>query len=244
MGARLTSLLVALVALLLSATAAAVETPPAPTSWVTDEVGVMSEAARADLAARLRAYEQQSGHQVVVWIGRTSGDLGVEEFAVRAFEAWKLGREGLDDGVALFVFVDDRKVRIEVGYGLEDRLTDLRASRIIRETIVPGIVAGDFDLAIRSGVEAIVDTIEGQAGALPAGSQTIRGPPEAPERGISTFWLVVVGLGFLVLLVTNPRLALFFLWSMAGRHGGGGMGGGGFGGGGGRSGGGGATGGW
>ena len=249
MRARLIVLLLALLALLVPARAGAAEIPPAPTRWVTDAAGVMSEAARADLDARLAAYEEQSGHQVVAWIGRTSGEMSPEEFAVRAFEAWKVGSDELDDGVVLFVFVDDRKVRIEVGYGLEDRVTDLQASQIIRGAIVPSIVAGDFDLAIRSGAEAIADTIEGRPNALPAGTSTARGPPPEPARPgwASKIWMLVLGLAFLVLLITHPRLALLFLWSMAGRgggFGGGGFGGGGFGGGGGRSGGGGATGGW
>lgn len=250
MAARLSWLLLTLVALLVSARASAAEIPPAPTRWVTDTAGVMSEAARADLDARLQAYEAQTGHQVVVWIGRTS-ELPIEELAVRAFEAWKIGREKLDDGVALFVLVDDRKLRIEVGYGLEDRVTDLQASRIIRDAIVPRLAAGDFDLAITSGVEAIASAIEGRPDALPPGSATVRGPPPEPtERSwASKIGMIVLGLAFLVLLITNPRLALLFLWSMAGRHGGGGFGGGGFGGGGfggggGRSGGGGASGGW
>jgi uncharacterized protein len=253
MSARLVWLLAALLALLVAAPVSAAEIPPSPTRRVTDDAGVLSPATRDDLEARLQAYERESGHQVLVWIGRTSGDATIEDFAVRAFEAWKIGRAGLDDGLALFVLVEDRKVRIEVGYGLEDRVTDLEAARIIRDTIVPAIGAGDFDLAIRSGVESIADTIEGRPDALPAGSGSIRGPPpEAPARGwLSNIWVLLLGLAFLVLLVTHPRLALLLLWSLAARRGGGGFGGGGgmggfsgFSGGGGRSGGGGATGGW
>lgn len=252
MAARFLAVLFALVAWSTAAWARAADVPAAPTDYVTDAAGAMSAGAREALDARLRAYEKKSGHQIVVWIGRTSGDASIEEFAVRAFEAWKIGRKGLDDGVALFVLVDDRKVRIEVGYGLEDRLTDLQSGRIIREAIVPAIARGDFDTAIVSGVERIADTIEGEAGALP-GASTIRGPPpRASERGLGSWlWIVVLGAAFLLLAITHPRLALLLLWSMAGR-GGGGFGGfsgggggfGGFSGGGGRSGGGGATGGW
>jgi uncharacterized protein len=245
-------LLLAVWALLWSSAAPAADVPSAPTEHVTDRVGVLSTAEREDLGARLRAYEQETGHQVVVWIDRTSGTTSTEEFAVRAFEAWKIGRKGLDDGVALFVFVDDRKVRIEVGYGLEDRVTDLVASRIIRDAIVPRIVAGEWDGAVRAGVEELADTIEGREDALPAGSLRERGPPPTQDQGGWGSWILMIalGIGFLVLLVTRPQLALLLLWSFAGRGGhrhgglGGGLSGGGFSGGGGRSGGGGATGSW
>lgn len=173
---------------------------------------------------------------------------------MRAFESWKVGRAGPDDGIALFVLVDDRKVRIEVGYGLEDRVTDLVASRIIRDVVVPRIVSTDFDGAIRSGVESIVDEIEGQPDSLAAGTAQIPGPPaEDEESGWgSTIVMGVAGLAFLILLFTRPQLAFFLMASLLGRGGGrraggggfSGGGGGGFSGGGGRSGGGGASGGW
>ena len=221
--------------------------PPAPERWVTDTAGVLSAVERDDLDARLQAYEQQTGHQVIVWVGRTAGEGSVEDFAVRAFEAWKVGRAGEDDGVALFVLVDDRKVRIEVGYGLEDRVTDLAAARIIRDAIVPRIVDGDFDGAIRGGTEGIVDTIEGREGALPLGTTTARAPDDGEGVGVgSTIATALLGLVILILFIRRPSLGLFVLGSMLGRGGGGGRrgGGGGFSGGGGRSGGGGATGGW
>lgn len=235
-----------LFALTFALDASAANVPPAPQRWVTDDVGVLSAVERDDLDARLQAYEQQTGHQLVVWIGRTTGDEPIEDFAVRAFQAWKVGRAGEDDGVALFVLVDDRKVRIEVGYGLEDRVTDAAASRIIREAIVPRIAENDFDAAIRSGSEAIADTIEGREGALPAGATSSRGPPAEDESStVGSIGAALLGLLLLVLFLRRPTLGLFVLGSMFGRGGGGRHGGGGgFSGGGGRSGGGGATGGW
>jgi uncharacterized protein len=217
---------------------------------VTDEAGVVSADVRRSLSERLARYERESGHQVIVWIGRSSGDQSIEQFAVDAFEAWGVGNDKLGDGLALFVLVEDRKLRVEVGYGLEPTVTDLLSDRIIRETIVPRIEAGDWDGAIVGGTEALVDTVEGRPGALGGATQLReRGPPQ--RRDVSTaeiVVMVVLGIGFLILLVTNPRLALWLLF-LIGRGGGGGFrGGGGLGGGfrgrGGRSGGGGATGGW
>jgi uncharacterized protein len=221
--------------------------PPTPTSHVTDEAGVLSPEARESLARRLVAYESDSGHQIVVWIGRTTGGVPIEEFAVEAFEQWKIGRSDLDDGLALFVMVEDRALRVEVGYGLEPTVTDLLASRVIRSIMLPRIEEGDWDAAIVGGVEALVDTIEGKPASLPA-------DPGGPEAGrpVKKFnvWksaaLIIGIVVFLILLVTNPRLALGLLVLIGhglGRGRDGGFGGG-FGGMGGSSGGGGATGRW
>jgi uncharacterized protein len=232
----------------------AADLPPAPTAWVTDNAGFLSEVARSSLDGRLSAYAQTSGHQIVVWIGATTGDLSLEDFAARAFEKWRVGRKGIDDGLVLFVFADDRKVRIEVGYGLEGKLPDVVASRIIRETIVPRIRSGDRDGAVTVAVEQIVDRLEGKlppALAPPA--------PGHPAPQISIAQAIVFGIVLLLVIgfvVTHPSLAALIFMSMisgnrgrrggfgGGGFGGGGFGGGGFSGGGGRSGGGGASGSW
>jgi uncharacterized protein len=183
-----------------------------------------------------------------VWIAPTIGEASIEDFAVRSFEAWRVGRKGIDDGLILFVFPQDRLLRIEVGYGLEDRVPDAIASRIVREVITPRLQAGEPDGAIRDGVVAIVAAIEGKAWSPPP---TSRGAPprRSVERREVTFGQMilfgVLGVGFLFLLATNPTLAIYLLLSVLGGGGrGGGFGGGGFSGGGGRSGGGGATGSW
>jgi len=224
----------------LSVVVAAASIPPAPTRWVEDRVGFLSPAARAALDVRLEAYERATGHQVVVWIGKTIEGAPLDDWAVRTFAAWKVGRKGLDDGIAVFVLADDRKIDIEVGYGLEDKVPDAIASRIIREVMAPRLRAGDRDGAVTAGVDALLASIEGKpwAGA-PATT-----PPAARGRSLVTWILGGIGLiAFLIFAVTHPRMAMFMLWTiMAGGRGGGG--GGGFGGGGGRSGGGGARGGW
>ncbi len=236
----------------LVASAAAADAPAAPVRWVTDSAGFLSEGARDELDGRLEAYERQSGHHVLVWIGRTTGDVPLEDFTVRAFAAWKVGRSGFDDGLVLFVFSDDHTLRVEVGYGLEGQVPDAIASRIIRETIAPRIRSGDRDGAIRAGVAALIRAIEGHADSEPAaGPADDRAPPpreSARAPGIGQMILVgIVVVGFLILLATNPSLALYLLSSIlsGGRGGGGGGGGdGGYSGGGGRSGGGGASGSW
>ena len=234
--------------------------PPPPTRWVTDNAAFLSEAARAALDRRLEAYEQKTGHQVIVWIGTTLNGVPIEDFTVHAFEKWRVGRKGSDDGLALFVFSQDRRMRIEVGYGLEDRVPDAIASRIINNTIGPRLKSGDRDAALTEGVEAILAAIEGGTAAGATSAETgpaasaqppERGPPHRQQATLGQIILfAIVGLVFLVILVTHPRLALWILFNMlmnSGRGGGGGFGGSGgssFSGGGGRSGGGGASGSW
>ncbi|MDC3957337.1 TPM domain-containing protein [Polyangium jinanense] len=216
--------------------------PPAPTRHVTDTVGFLSPETRNRLDERLEQYERQTGHQVVVWIGDTIGDAALEDWAVRTFEAWGVGRKGLDDGLVMFVLAKDRKIDIEVGYGLEDRVPDAIASRVIREVMAPRLQAGDPNGAVDAGVSALLEAIEGHA-FVPAPGPTTQ--PEA-RRGHELIWLGIVAAVFLVLFAVNPSLALTILWFImrGGRGGGGGGDGGGFSGGGGRSGGGGARGGW
>jgi uncharacterized protein len=226
--------------------------PPPPIRWVTDEVSFLSGDTRENLDARLETYERQTGHQFLVWIGRTTGGVPIEDFSVRAFEAWRVGRKGLDDGLVLFLFSEDRLVRIEVGYGLEGQIPDAIASRIIREAIVPRIQAGDHDGAVEAGVQALTAAAEGRAVApdtSAVGRSADRSPPSEQSRPVSLGQKVLVTLVvvfFLILFITHPSFAVYLLFTMLSGSGGGSGSRGGrrYAGGGGRSGGGGATGSW
>jgi uncharacterized protein len=237
-------------------------TPPSPTRFVTDGAGFLSAPVRDELEQRLARYERDTGHQVLLWIGQTTEGEPIESWAVRAFAAWRVGRKGLDDGVALFILAADRRVRIEVGYGLEDRLPDAIAARIIGDQIVPRLRAGDRNGAARAGVNGILAAVGGEAGAPRDAARTPAAHPEITRGRLIVYGLLaLLVLGF---LVTHPTLALLLLQTIAsspgrgrgdwggggswggGSWGGGGEfgGGGGFSGGGGRSGGGGASGSW
>lgn len=223
--------------------------PPPPDRWVTDSVGFLSPEASAALETRLEASARLSGNQILVWIGDSTGDTPTEDWTVRAFERWRVGQKGLDNGLVLFVFAGDRKARVEVGYGLEDRVPDVIASRVIREVVVPRIQTGDHDGAVAAGVGALLEAIgvpPATAAERPAPAADGRGrPAQGPSPGQIVLF-VVLGIGFVILFITNPTLAMYLLISIlsGGRGGGFGGGGGGFSGGGGRSGGGGATGSW
>ncbi len=215
--------------------------PPAPSRWVEDRAAFLSPATRDAIDRKLEGYERATGHQVVVYIDKTLGGAALDDWAVRTFQAWKIGRKGYDDGIAMFIFSDDRKIDIEVGYGLEDKVPDAVASRIIREVMTPKLQTGDRDGAVTAGVDAILTSIEGKpwTGTAPPGATKTPDWPTWIGGGL----LLLV---FLIILVINPRAAGTFLWMLFWRGGGGGFGGGGggFEGGGGRSGGGGARGGW
>src|SRR5215468_5126751 len=148
---------------LLAALAAATQAPipPPPVRHVTDNVGFLSAETAASLDERLEGYERQTGHQILVWIGDTIGDYPLDDWAVKTFAAWKVGRKREDDGLVLFILAKDRKMDIEVGYGLEDRVPDARAKQIISDTIAPLLGAGKNDDAIAAGADAILTAIEG-----------------------------------------------------------------------------------
>lgn len=228
--------------------------PPSPTTWVTDTAGLLSAATRDALEQRLSKYNAATGHQVIVWIGTTTGDAPLEEWTIRAFTKWKVGRKNLDDGLALFMFTQDRKVRIEVGYGLEGVVTDAIASEIIRNEIVPRMRSGDADGAVTAGVNALLMTMGGEQGAPP---KQYGGSSGADYIGflsiaffIFVFFLIISSIvwrsGRHYTLGSGP--IIFGGWGSGGwsggSSGGGGGGFGGFSGGGGGGGGGGASGGW
>jgi uncharacterized protein len=242
--------LVGLAALLscLGALAAGFHPPAAPTRWVTDTAGLLSEATRRTLDARLQRYEQDTSHQVIIWIGGTPGDVPLEEWAARTFQAWGIGRKGHDDGVAVFVFAQTRQLRIEVGYGLEAVVPDALASRIIEEEALPRLRAGDPDAAMSATITALLRTLGGETSPPPPSDTYVQPAPELTPGQMIV--LGVVGILVLLFVITHPRLAFFLLLQLlrgagSNRRHGGGMGSGGlFRGRGGRSGGGGASGSW
>src|SRR5215831_16208621 len=152
--------------------------PPAPTQWVTDTANFMSSGAAQALNGRLEQYEHSTGHQLIVYIGQTTGDAPIDDWAVRAFAKWKIGRKGIDDGLVLFIMAADRKLRFEVGYGLEPVVPDAIASRIINEVIVPRIQAGDRDGAVTAGMDGVMMVIGG--GGVPAEPRRDNGRNERP----------------------------------------------------------------
>jgi uncharacterized protein len=196
--------------------AADIQIPSSPSRWATDTAGFLSAGALDALDQKLEAYAQQTGHQVIVYIGGTTGGYPIEEFAVKAFEAWKVGRQGLDDGLALFIMAEDRAVRIEVGYGLESIVPDITAGRIVNDILIPKVRAGDADGAVSDAVSAIIAAISGEP------------VPAAPRPGRSSARTIFIIFGiiiFAMLFITSPSLALWLLVNIlgGGSHGSGGV---------------------
>jgi uncharacterized protein len=240
--------------------------PPAPTQYMTDYAHVLSPGTVSRLNQQLEEFERKTSSQVVVAVfPKLPPDTTVEEFAVQAFQAWKIGQKGKDNGVGLFVFVQDRRMRFEVGYGLEGALPDALAKRIIDEEIRPQFQRGDFNGGISAGVQAVLQAIQGEYRGT--GRTVARGRGHGGRGSPVVVFLVIIFLIFLA-SVRRRRGTVFHRggrtywgpwgggWSGGGWSGGSGggwsgggggggwSGGGGFSGGGGRSGGGGASGGW
>ena len=148
-------------ALALSLCAAAADVPPLK-SRVTDLTGTLATDQRAGLEAKLADFEASKGSQIAVLIVPTTQPEAVEQYSIRVFDQWKLGRKGVDDGILLLVAKDDRKLRIEVGRGLEGVLPDAAAKRIVAEIIAPRFREGDFYGGIAAGVDRLMRTIEGE----------------------------------------------------------------------------------
>jgi len=193
-----------------AALAADFAVPPRPQTEVVDAAGALSADARLGLESELESFESKTGHHVIVYIGQTTGDVPLETWTAQTAQTWRVGQKGKDDGAVLFLFMQDHKVRIEVGYGLESSLTDANASQIIENTIVPRMKSGDTDGAVTAGVAAILTTITPNYQALQA-------PPQDDSEG-SANPLIFVGVilfvaivGFLIFMQVYTSLRYGYL---------------------------------
>ena len=138
---------------------------------VVDQTGTLSSGDIASLTQTLKNLETRKGSQVAVLIVPTTQPETIEQYSLRVAEAWKIGRKKIDDGALLVVAKNDRKLRIEVGYGLEGALNDVTAKRIIDEIITPKFRDGDFAGGISAGVGRIIGVIDGEPLPAPAPRQ-------------------------------------------------------------------------
>jgi uncharacterized protein len=143
------------------AATAEVAVPPL-SGRVVDQTVTLSDSEIASLDATLKEFEARKGSQIAVLIVPTTAPEAIEQYSIRVAEAWKIGRKKIDDGAILVVAKNDRKLRIEVGYGLEGALNDVTAKRIIDEIITPKFRSGDFAGGISSGVDQIIRVVDGE----------------------------------------------------------------------------------
>ena len=161
---------------------------PALTERVTDLTGTLSAEDRAGLTASLTALEKDKGAQIAIVLLPTTQPESIEQFGIRLAEAWKIGRKGVDDGVIVIVAKDDRRMRIEVGYGLEGAIPDAIAKRIVAEQMAPRFREGDFAGGLRATVATLDKVIRGEP--LPA--PVVQTAPSGADSGDALTFLLIV----------------------------------------------------
>ena len=231
--------------------------PERPPNYVVDLAGIVDDATENRLNGYLQELEQKTTAQLVILTIKSLEGESIEDFSIEiAHDKWKLGQKGKDNGVLFLISLNDRKYRIEVGYGLEGMLPDSLVGSLGRNILVPFFKKGDYSNGIFAAALAMANEIASDSGVKINGMPTIKpGIQQTGKDKPASLFNTIVGIVMLfillVMFIKNPRLflLLFLFSSMGGRTGSwGGGGGGGFGGfgggGGGGFGGGGASGGW
>lgn len=137
--------------------------PPRPAQYVTDSAGVLDAARARALNEKLAEFERRTSDQVLVYIApELPAGTTLEEMGAEAIKTWGVGQKGKDNGAILFLFINDRKMRIEVGYGLEGALTDAKSKDILSTVLKPHLKDGDYTGAVEDGTNAILATIAGE----------------------------------------------------------------------------------
>ena len=218
---------------------------PALTGRVVDTAQMIDPVVREQLTQQLQALEQTSGDQIVVVTVPDLQGLPIEDYGYQLGRHWGIGQKGKDNGALLIVSRDERKLRIEVGYGLEGVLTDAQSWVIINQVIAPAFKTGNYSKGISDGVAAMLQVVGGDPLAVPAHVADANFAKDNPAFSIGMFVLLLIVLWLCNRMGLPVGAILLAILSSSGRGGGGGGGGGGgFRGGGGGFGGGGASGGW
>jgi uncharacterized protein len=176
---------------------------PELSSRVTDTTGTLSSAEQAQLEQKLAAFEAKKGSQIAVLIVPTVQPEDIAQYSIRVVEKWKIGREKVDDGVLVLIAKEDRKLRIEVGYGLEGAIPDLYAKRIISEVISPKFKQGDFYGGLDSGVDKIIGLVDGEPLPEP-------GTPEFSGMGVMDILPILLFGGLITGLILRSIFGTFF----------------------------------
>jgi len=210
-----------------------------PSSYVVDEAGIIDESIKKKLAGHLQELEQKTGSQMIVLTVPTTGEIPIEMFALDMAEKWKLGQKDRDNGLLMIIAVNDRKYRIEVGYGLESVVPDSLAGTVARKYLVPRFQAGDYSKGIYETAVVIMSTIAKAYGAELTGMPALQSSPSPAKRSPFGSLLSFLFFLFIISSLMNRRSRGLFgglllgsmmgnAWS-GGSHRSGGFGGGGFG---------------
>lgn len=235
--------------------------PPSPHTYLQDETGTIPAESRQKVETLLSEHDRATGDQIVFTVFRSLGDRDLVDWTNKIFQHWAIGKRGQDTGVLLALYMEERKIRIEVGYGLEDRITDAKSKEIIEDDLRPSLKEGDPGVALEKAAVSILRLLEsplvtnGRVEAIYGEKISRIQEPSGNRKGLPIAQIFLLIMVVLSILRARARDTLFgsfgsrsrrrgFMWGGGGFGGGGFGGGGGFSGGGGRSGGGGASGGW
>jgi uncharacterized protein len=174
---------------------------PDISGYVTDETGTLDQQEARTLETKLQNLEETKGSQIIILLIPSTYPEEIEQFGIRVADTLKIGREGIDDGVILIIAKDDRKVRIEVGYGLEGAIPDAYAKRIIEQIIIPDFRDGQYYSGIIHGVDALISLIDGEELPLPSA----RGGGEMADQQMPVFFIFI-----LIMIVILPVLKAIF----------------------------------
>lgn len=218
--------------LLVPVFAAAVQFP-GYRGWVNDYANVISSADESKMTTIAREVKQKTGAEIAVVTVPDMQGLSVEEYATQLYQAWGIGRASQDDGVLLLVSVEERKVRIETGYGVEGILPDGKTGEILDAYVVPHLRTGDYSSGLLAGMLATAQVIAKNAGVTLTGEQNLQSRREPVRRSRRSGGCIPVVFIILLIILTRGRIIPWLLLgSMMGGGGrGGGFGGGSFGGG-------------
>jgi uncharacterized protein len=195
---------------LLFALVSAIAIPPKPATYVTDNAHVLDAARASALNEKLAQFERDTSNQILVYIDRKlPADSTIEQLGSEAMHQWGVGQTGKDNGAVLFLFIDDRKMRIEVGYGLESSLTDAKSREITSTILKPRLKARDYNAAVEQGIEAMLAAARGEA--LKGTGSTVRErrrPQPQPNPGQQQSGLETLGCIVLAMLILGVPLVI------------------------------------
>ncbi|EMY14369.1 PF04536 family protein [Leptospira weilii str. Ecochallenge] len=189
---------------------------PSLRTQITDTTSTLTNAQKSSLTDTLIAFEKRKGSQIAVLIVGSTGDWAIEEYAVKVFETWKLGRKGIDDGILIVVAIQDHKTRIEVGYGLEGTIPDAIAKRIIEEFMIPRFREGNYFQGISDGIDKLILKIDGEelpeTNKTPTFLEVINENSEyiIPYSVLSIFAAILLMAGGIILFTIIVGIGLFF----------------------------------
>lgn len=208
-GSRLAPLVAAILTLAGSAIAREI---PFLTGRVNDTAGMVPAEVRERVEGKLAQLEKASGAQIAVLTIASLEGEPLEEYSLKVAQTWKLGRKGVDDGALLLVARDDRKMRIEVGYGLEAKLTDIACKRILDDVMRPAFRDGEFGRGVEAGVDAVIGTIQGKDVLPPRTATPLRPtatPPLAARLAGTLIFVIVIGVFSLLALFGKGCMSWF-----------------------------------